>query len=170
MSDLPPELLDDPELFFPDVFVQEIAKAIQLHMPDVMVVPRPLGAEDPSMSVGVFSESWAADEDTYVIGQFEPTEATYTIRVQSMIKALNHADGRRAHSNLAKAIRVILYRDTTLQLRLRESSEELLSSIERVNKFAVTRTEFLSGRAGGSFMFMATTYIRIGTSTTFLNT
>lgn len=169
MTDLPPDIIDDPALYFPDVFVNEIAKALQDHLPDCAVVPRPLGAEDVSMSIGVFTQDWNADEDTYVMGQFEPVEASYVIRVQCMVKALNHSDGRRAHSNLAKAIRVILYRDTTLQLRLRESSEELLSSIERVNKFAVTRTEFLSGRAGTNFMFMATTYIRIGTSTTFLN-
>ena len=169
MTDLPPDLMTDPSLFFPDVFVQLIAQSIHENLPDLVVVPRPLGAEDPSMSVGVFAETWVADEDTYVIGQFEPQEASYTLRVQAMVKSLAHADGRRAHSNLAKAIRVILYRDTTLQLRLRESSEELLSSIERVNRFAVTRTEFLSGRAGASFMFMATTYIRIGTSITFIN-
>lgn len=169
MTDLPPNAVTEPVMFFPERFVQDIAKSLQDLLPDCVVAPRPLSSEDPSFSVGVFADSWAADEESYEIGQFEPTRNVYVIRVQSMIKSLEHTAGRQAHANLAKAIRVILYRDSELQLRLRSSNEEMMSSIERVDGFAVTRTEFLSGRVGASFMFMATTYTRITTNTTFQN-
>lgn len=169
MTDLPANALEAPKEYFPASFITEIAKALRDLLPEnCVVVERPLGESDPSFSIGVFADSWAVDENTHQIGQFEPTENRYVIRVQSMIKSIDHMDGRAAHSNLAKTIRVILYRDTTLRVRLTTATEELLSSVERVKGYGVTRQEFLSGKVGAAFMFMATTFVFVDTNTTFL--
>jgi len=169
VTDLPANAIDAPKEYFPATFVSMIAKALDDLLPDdCVVVERPLGESDPNYAVGVYAESWATDEDTYQIGQFEPTENRYEIRVQSLVKSIDHMTGRAAHSNLAKTIRVILYRDTTLRVRLTTATEELLSSVERVKGYGVKRQEFLSGKVGAGFMFMATTHVFVDTNTTFL--
>lgn len=169
MTDLPPDVTVNPKSYFPEVFVDMIAQAIREFLPTYPVVTRPLSSEDPSGAVGVFADNWTQDENSAVIGQFEPQDQRYVIRVQNMIKSLDHSTGRAQHSVDAKTIRVILYRDPDLRVRLLSVTEEMLSSIERVSRFGVARQEFLSGRVGSTFMFMTTTFAFVDTNTTYQN-
>ena len=171
MTDLPADATSNPTAYFPAVFVDLLAESMERNLPECegLVVGRPVAGEDASMTIGIFSAQWTTDEETYQLGQFEPTQNQYVIRIQSMVKSSDDVVGRALFSNLAKMIRVILVRDTELRLRLLQSSESLLSSNERVDGFVVTRQDYLDGRVGMAFMFLATTYVTVRTHTTFEN-
>lgn len=171
MTDLPADAVENPVAYYPAVFVKLIAESMERNLPECegLVVQRPVAAEDASMTLGVFPATWTTDTETYQLGQFEPTQNEYVIRIQSMVKASDDAVGRALFSNLAKMIRVILVRDPELRVRLLQSSESLLSSVERVDGYAVTRQDYLDGRVGMAFMFLATTTVTVRTHTTFQN-
>ncbi len=167
MTTVDPEVLEDVTTYFPSVFVNEIVKCLEDMLEGHHVVPRPLRSEDPGFTVGVWAEEWVPDEDSYQIGQQEATIARYVIRVQNSVKAAEESIGRALFSLNAKAVRVILYRDPELAVRLRSLQEQVLGSTERVTRFKVTRQRYMTARLNG-FLFIATTDLTIETTTTTL--
>lgn len=159
---------DTPAEYFPQKFVDEIAGSLRDLLDDHNVVTRPLRQTDLNNSIGVYAAMWAADDSSQEIGQREPTEARYTIRVQNMVKSMVEQDGRAAFSLNAKLVRAILYRDGTLRVRLEGLQEELLGTAERVKRYKVMKQDFLTSELQGVFIFLASSEVWIDTETTAL--
>lgn len=168
MSDLPSDIVVNPAGYFPGTFVNEIARSLQEFMPTHSVQTRPVRNTDPPRSVGVFSVSWRADVESFGIGQVEPTLNRYVVRVQNVAKGFDEGEVMAAFTNDAKTIRVILYRDLDLRVRLSGLQEAFMSSVERVHKMQVLGQDYLSTRLTAEFMHVATTDVLIETETTFI--
>lgn len=164
---LPGEATFNPAGYFPGVFVNEIAKSLQEWMPSHAVQTRPVRNVDPPRSIGVFSVSWRADQESFMIGQAEPTLSRYVVRIQNVAKGFDEGEVMAAFANDAKTIRVILYRDTDLRVRLGGLQEAFMTSVERVTKMQVLGQDYLSTRLTAEFMHVATTDVLIETETTF---
>ena len=79
---------------------------------------------------------------------------------------MDEAMGRAQFANDSKLVRVILYRDPTLQVRLGGLQEVLLGSSEMVQRFGVMRQQFETSELAGSFTFLSITDYIIDTSIT----
>lgn len=159
---------DNPTEYFPARFASEIRKSLEDLLADHQIVLRPLRSTDPSNVVGIFPGSWVPSNETAMIGQYEVPISTYIIKIQNMIKHLDEAQGRAMFSAIAKAIRAILYRDPDLRVRLGGLEEQMLSTVERVKRYGVSRQDFLSNEVPGAFVFLAITDVFIETETTAL--
>lgn len=158
----------NPLPYFPTAFVDAVVSSLQANLPNNIVLHRPLRSEDPGGVIGVWAENWVADEDSFVMGQNDPVVTRYLVRVRNLIKATDEEYGRGIFSVEAKAIRVILYRDPDLRVRLAGLQEEMMSTVERVKKYTVARQDYMSAQMSGAFNFLATTDVRIETETTLL--
>jgi hypothetical protein len=158
----------DPASYFPALFTVKIGETLQEYLTDCHIILRPVRTEDATNSVGIYSATWMPDDNSHEIGSYGPTIQRYLIKIQNVVSAFSEAEGRALHSNIAKMIRVILYRDPVLRVALLGLAETMLSGVERVTKFNVARQDFLSSKIGASFIYLATTDVLIETETTFL--
>lgn len=166
---LPGDVFGNPLPYFPATFVRAIRESLERYMPNNFIVERPLHMEDPSGVVGIYAEEWVADQDSYVMGgQLETVVSVYGLRIRNVVKATDEEAGRALFANDAKTIRVILYRDPDLRLRLGGLQESMMSTVERFKKFRVMRQEYASARMSGVFQYVATTEVAIETETTLL--
>lgn len=169
MTALPQDVSQNPLPYFPTAFVVAIADSLRGYMPDKAIVERSLGMEDPSGTIGVYAEEWNADEATFQMGgQIEPVISRYTLCVANVVKATDQELGRAMYANDAKSIRVILYRDPDLRVRLGDLQEVMMNTVERAKKFRVIRQRYMSARISGVFQFVATTDVVVETETTLL--
>ena len=166
---LPGDAFGNPLPYFPSTFVRAIAESLARWMPHHVILERTLHQEDINASVGVYAEEWTSNQDTFVMGgQVEPVESAYHLRVRNLVKAMDEETGRALFSNDAKMIKVILYRDPDLRVRLGELQETMMDTIERFKRFRVTRQQYASARMSGVFQYVATTEVIIDTETTLL--
>lgn len=124
---------------------------------------RPLVTADHSEAMGIFATEWKPVDNQ--IGQWDPVLARYTIKVQILIKHTDEEDGRAASSIAAKNIRVMLYRDNDLRVRLTELFETGNGYTERVQRWGVRGQDFLINEGKGEFMFLASADLWIETET-----
>lgn len=122
-------------------------------------VNRPLRISDPARSCGLFALTWQPMADSQQIGQQEPAINRYDIRIQTLVKHAQEIEGRALSSLDAKSIRVILYRDRDLKLRLLTLTEELLSSKETFKRFGIRRQNLLNTEMRGTFVYLNTTEV-----------
>lgn len=168
MSDITPQEVVNPKSGFPWVFAEEIIKTFQVWLPNHLVVPRPLRMQEAPRSIGVYPATWQEDEDSHLIGQSEAANNRYLMKIQVMTKHLEELIGRALFANDTKLVRVILYRDPELRVRLLSLQEELLESKEMVQKYRVVRQTFDTADLAGSFVFLSTTDLLIESSTTYI--
>lgn len=142
---------------FPMNVVDEIVDRLPTLMPDHTVVGRALKMIDPAQSVGVYPVNWDAIESSQQIGQEEPALQRYLYRVQNMVRSGEEDFGRQMFSFDSKTIRVVLYRDPVLRVRLPLLTEELLDSRETVKRWGVGRQQFLNTELQSEFTFVAQT-------------
>lgn len=148
-------------------FIPPIIDALKRGIKGHDVVARNLGSSEGEDVIGVFPANWSPDLGSKEIGNIEPTEARYVIRIQNMRIDADEIIGRAKFNNTCRAIRAILYRDPVLRLALGGLSETIAGSTERVKKYDVTKQDYLSGRLGdGNMTYFCTTEMVVTTETT----
>jgi hypothetical protein len=156
-SVITPDLL--PE--FPNNVVEELKVSLEeLEGVDV-VLRRPLKPTDPNGSAGVFAGTWTPQE--MVIGQHDPAVTRYSVVIQTFVKHGNEEEGVVLHSQLAKRVRVMLYRDPELRVRLGTLSTDEDGVRERLQRWGVTTQRYLSNEIQNNFLFLAVTELWIET-------
>lgn len=129
------------------------------------VVLRPIHTDDPTGTVGIFAASWEPDDKNWMIGSPEPF-ATYRIGISTLIKNMTEETGRHDSSLLVKSLRVLLYRNPDLTLRLHQLSETSFDVIERATRVKVQRASFMDGTVQGQFAFCSVTHVAVSTEIT----
>jgi hypothetical protein len=154
---LPPEV----PLEFPENVVEELATMLA-EVTDVdVVIRRPLRPTDPNGSIGVYAIDWAPTD--HAIGQFDPAVTRYKFAVQSFVKHGDDEVGVILHSQLAKRVRVMLYRDEELRVRLGSLSTDEDGVIERLLRWGVQTQRYLSNEVQGTFLYLAVTELWVDT-------
>lgn len=159
-------------VLFPMAFVDVIAEAMERNLNstenEYRVFKRPLGPTDPSRSVAIFPDSWAADPADKLIGAAnrEPYQSVYRIAIQNNVVHGDTEVGRAMFSVDTKSIRAILYRDTTFHVALAAQAEEFMTSTERVIKYDVLRQEYMASQTTIGFLYLAKTDFAITTEIT----
>lgn len=150
-------------LGFPVDFIVELHTTYETHMSDHAVVDRPLRPGDPAKSIGIFAVDTLIQQQNAQIGQLEPPLNTHRINMHNMIVASDEVTGRALFAVACKKIRVILYRDTDLGVRLRALSEDILGSREVVKRFGISRQRYITNEVRGVFTYVAVTELWIET-------
>lgn len=162
---------------FPENIIEEVKQSLTDFMPkttlpdqtqvDVPIIERPLRFSDPERSIGVHPVDWQPVQQSAQIGQQENALARYLIRIQNMVKHTDEIEGRAMYNADAKMIRVILYRDQGLRVRLGELNETLLDTIERFKRMGIQTQRFMNNELStGSFVYLATTDLWVETEIT----
>lgn len=150
-----------PETDFPANVVAELEVSLDALVDVDHVLKRPLRPTDPNGSIGIYPVTWSPEE--YQIGQYDPAVTKYLIAIQSLVKHGDEELGIALHSRLAKQVRVMLYRDDELRVRLGALSTEESGVIERTQRWGVRTQRYLNNELQGSFLYLAITELWIET-------
>lgn len=144
---------------FPDNVVDEFIVSMNAMAEFEAVVRRPLRPNDPNFCAGVFAGEWTPDEQEIKgIGRNEPTVQRYTFSIQTMVKHASEEEGIEVHNRLARRVRIMLYRDSDLRVRLGQLVAEELGIIERMQRWGVENQAFISNQLPDSnFIYLAVT-------------
>lgn len=139
---------------FPNNVVEVLAEEFMGIEGMEFVLKRPLNATDPDMCLGVFALDWVPEE--YEIGQYEPAIATYHYAVQAFVKHANEEEGIAKHTILSKMVRAMLYRESSIRVRLGSLTETSLGIKERTQRWGVRQQRFMSNEIAGAFLYLST--------------
>jgi len=156
MSGEPPEVVD-----FPENIVAELGVTLATIEEVDQVINRPLRPTDPNGAIGIYAVDWNPQE--YQIGQYDPAVTRYLIAVQSFVKHGDDQQGVALHARMAKRVRVMLYRDDELRVRLGSLSVSEGGVTERLQRWGVQTQRYLSNEVQGSFMYLAVTELWVET-------
>lgn len=148
---------------FPTAIVDALAEQLALTTGVGKVMRRPLRPTDPDQSIGVTASDWVPNEQ--VIGQHDPAVGTYLFAIQAFVKHADEEEGRDDHTDLAQAIRAMLYRDLGLRVRLASLSHSADGLIERVQRWGVRQQRYASNEVDGQFLYLSTTEFWVETET-----
>lgn len=151
---------------FPVNIITLLEERFKKNMPDHAVVTRTLRMMDPAQSLGIYPVDATPVNDSFQIGQIEPVLSRYLIRVQNMVKATDEAYATALFAFDAKSVRVVLYRDPDLAVRLPLLTEELLGVRESVKRWGVGRQRFVNTSAQSNMVLVAQTDLWVETETT----
>lgn len=171
---------------FPENILDELELSISTNFPPVPVIDpdptafppvagtttsipiarRPLRYMDPERSVGLHVVDWTPDPNSVQMGQAELALNTYLVRIQNLVKHSDEEEGRNLYVLDAKMVRVILYRDTALRVRLGSLNETIMGTQERFKRMGIRNQRFLNNELSGQFVFLATTDVWIETEVT----
>lgn len=131
------------------------------------VVLRSLNMVDPNGTLGISVDDWSPLEwEMTGPGISEPTLQMYTLSIQHFVKWGTAEEGERKHREVAKAIRLMLYRDPDFQVSLRQLFVQEDDRRERTQRFSITDQKYASNDAGNNiFMFMSVTVLTVETET-----
>lgn len=149
------------ELDFPENVVAEIKTSLEAQEELDRVVARPLNPTDPHLSAGVFATEWTPTQ--MVIGQFDPAVSRYGATIHTFVKHGNEEEGIALHTRIAKMVRVMMYRDEALRVRLANLSTTEFGVTERIQRWGVSTQRYISNEFQGSFLFLAVTEMWIET-------
>jgi len=132
-----------------------------------LVVLRNVMLMDVNGTLGIALDNWIPLEwEMAGQGTQEPTTSTYAFSIQHLVKWANAENGERIHREVAKAVRLMLYRDPDLQLSLRSLYVQEESRKERMLRYHVTNQRFGTTEAvNGTFVFMSITELLCETET-----
>lgn len=151
---------------FPFNIIEEIERSLRDNLTGGHeFARRPLRISDAARSASTFALTWQPMSDSQQIGQLEPALNRYELRIQTLVKHANEEEGTALASLDGKSVRVILYRDPNLKIRLLALSEELMSSRETVKRYGVRRQNLLNTDIRGVFCFLTTTEIWVESET-----
>lgn len=130
------------------------------------VVKRSLNSLDVHGTLGVCLDQWQPiDYEMIGLGVMEPSTAQYTFSVQHVVKWGTQEDGEKLHREVAKAVRLMLYRNPELQVSLRSLVVDEDDRRERFQKLRVTDQRYASNEMKGTFVFLSVTELVIETET-----
>jgi len=109
---------------------------------------------------------WTPDPNSAQMGQMENVLNTYLIRIQNLVKHTDEEEGRNLYVLDAKMVRVILYRDSALRVRLGSLDETIMGTQERFKRMGIRNQRFLNNELSGQFVFLATTDLWVETEVT----
>lgn len=159
--------LNDNEFFFPYNIVDTVALVIPEIDSRIVVEKRPLQTTDPDMTTSVLPLLWTPEADSREMqGKLmpEPTIQNYNIAVQGMVKDFDEPRGLRRHSQLARALRVLLYRNPVLQVALRAlTTTDASGTTERVLDLKEIDQQFLGNEEEGQMIFLSTMRFQVKT-------
>lgn len=142
------------ELGFPNNVVDVLTEELGAVEGVEHVAKRPLNPPDPNMSIGVYALDWIPQG--FEIGQYEPVLATYNYALQAFVKHANEEEGILKHTLLSKLVRSMLYRETSIRVRLGALTETSLGIKERTQRWGVRQQRFISNEISGQFLFLST--------------
>lgn len=128
------------------------------------IVIRSLNTTDSDGTLGISPDDWAPI--VYEMAgdsPFEPTVQRYTISLQHIVKAVKEEEGQRIHREVAKALRLMLYRDPDFQVSLRGLFVREGTRKERTQRFFITDQRYAQNQAGTTFLYMSVTNIAVET-------
>lgn len=155
----------------PQSYIEELIDSIATWIRNVEnvenVVLRSLNTTDKNGTVGIAVDDWTPmDWEMAGAGSQEPTTQRYTLSIQHLVKYGKQEEGKRIHREVAKAIRLMLYRDPDFQVSLRTLHVTEDSRKERTLRFNITDQRYASNEAGAAgFLFMSVTNIAVETET-----
>ena len=130
------------------------------------VLRRSLNQTDANGALGICLDKWEPlDFEMGVPGFMEPTLSQWVFSVQHMVKHVNQEDGEAVHREVAKAVRLMLYRDPEVQVSLRSLYVVEDGRRERFQRFRVTDQRYASNEIKGTFVFLSVTELVIETET-----
>lgn len=125
---------------------------------------RPLNQKDANRSIGIWGTMWLPLD--HEIGLLEPAVSRYPISVQCLVKNTDEAEARAEHTELAKRIRRMLYRDRDLAVRFAALRDVEDAITERTARWNVLEQRFAANEMdGGDFWYLSTTEIHLDTET-----
>lgn len=128
------------------------------------VVKRSLNPADGNGLLGVTIDTWTPiDYEMGGRGFLEPSVVQYLFAVEHIVKWASAAEGNKVHREVAKAVRLMLYRDPNVQVSLRQLSVDEGTSRERFQRFYVGEQRFASNEIKGAFVFLSATVLVIET-------
>lgn len=128
------------------------------------VLKRSLNPTDANGVLGLVCDSWTPlDYEMGGRGFMEPSLVQYMFGVEHLVKWATAAEGNKVHREVAKAVRLMLYRDPAVQVSLRQLSVDEGTSRERFQRFYVGEQRFASNEIQGAFVFLSATVLVIET-------
>lgn len=151
-----------------DGFAELAIDALATHFATVegvsSVVKRNLNPADANGILGISIDSWTpVDYEMGGRGFLEPSVVQYMFAVEHLVKWATAAEGNKVHREVAKAVRLMLYRDPAVQVSLRQLSVDEGTSRERFQRFYVGEQRFASNEINGAFVFLSATVLVIET-------
>lgn len=153
------------DTIFPEQLILVIATAIGTIDGVSEVKQAPLASVDQNGAAAVFCPEiipGIVEMDGSL--SLEPTFKSYMLLVQHLVKHSSREDGYRIHSNVAKSIGLMLYRDQSLQVALRALVENL-GPIERFKDIRLGPQRFASNDIDGMANFLSVTDVIVTTET-----
>ena len=147
---------------FPDNVVEVLRERLLVVNGIEAVVTQLLEPTDPNGTLSIVCDGWEPEEAQ--IGSFEPVSGNYKIMLAHLVKNTDGEEGNRTHRMVAKAIRLMLYRDAALRVSLGQLHEGD-SPIERILSWNVASQRFGSTDITGQFVFLSVTELNIHTET-----
>lgn len=128
------------------------------------VIMRSLNPADAHGMLGISGDDWAPI-DFEMGGPFpsEPTTQRYNISLQHLVKWGVEQEGLKIHREVAKAIRLMLYRDPDFQVSLLKLFVQEDLRRERTQRFFITNQRYAQNQAGKVFLFMSVTNLAVET-------
>lgn len=132
------------------------------------VVLRSLNTVDANGTLGIAVDDWTPVEwEMTGDGVNEPTIQRYTLSIQHLVKWGKQEEGERIHREVAKAVRLMLYRDPPFQVSLRSLVVQEDSRKERTLRFNIIDQKYASNDAGSSgFLFISVTNFTVESEVT----
>lgn len=140
---------------WPYIFVDQVIITYEKYLGECELLDRPVNLMDPPRVVAIFPFDWNAVEESWELGGLEPTLSRYGVRVQNYVTHADRSEGRRMLTVDATIARAVLFRDTTLPLRLAQLSTSLLGVTERFKRFGVRSQQFMNNQLRGNFVYLA---------------
>lgn len=148
-------------LDFPENIIEELAISLDLLDGIDKVVKRPVRPTDANGTAGVYAVDWSPED--YQIGQYDPAVTRYLIAIQTFVKHGDDEEGVLLHGRLGKRVRVMLYRDDELRVRLGSLNTQELGVTERTQRWGVRTQRYLSNELQGTFLYLAVTELWVDT-------
>lgn len=145
---------------FPENIVAELKASLESLGFD-KVMRRPLRPTDPHLSAAVFAVDWNPEE--MQIGQHDPAVTRYLLSIQTFIKHGDDEVGTTLHARIAKKVRVMLYRDEALRVRLGQLRATEDGVTERLQRWGVRTQRYLSNEVDATFLYLAVTELWVDT-------
>lgn len=149
-------------MFFPDNAIAVLAE----HLAEIngveAVVLRAPEPTDPNGCLSIVCDEYVPEE--MQMGSFMPAAGTYRLLVSHLVKNSDAEEGNRTHRLVAKAIRLMLYRDQALRVALGQL-QEADTYVERILKWDVPVQRYGSNEISGQFIFLSVTELNIHTET-----
>ena len=157
---------------FPHNVVELVSVPLNAIDPDITCYKRPLRNSDPQQSIGIHSQIWTPnDESLEMLGASSPhpqlpTLQTYTYAIQAFVKDGDEERGLAVHSNLANAVRAVLYMHAPLRVALGQLKVEFENGqVEALKRWGVRTARYFSGEIDSINLYLSTLEFWVETET-----